>query len=247
MNMARGSLIIKFVILFIYTFTDCGSESSLILDSKAVTFVQESSANNKLPLSGFITTMVKEDVNQCGLECHIDVSCTSFSFTDGSNVCNILKMDMTDFTKIKVQPSTKYYRAACHRRDYSYVRSLQLCIKVHLDSMNISDANNTCGNEGGYLMMVDTQQKRAYLKELLFGITDDPAFFIDGGKVAGKWYWLAAMELIDVSNGGLLWKEGQPDGSGPDFDCLVISKMFADLGFDDVHCGYLRPFICQIK
>ncbi|KAL3872613.1 hypothetical protein ACJMK2_035828 [Sinanodonta woodiana] len=244
--MARGSWIVIFVALFIYTFTNYGSESSLTPANKTVTFVYEWSASNKLPLSGFITTMVKEDVNQCGLECYINLSCNGFSFTNGSNVCSILKMDMTNFTKTQVQPSTKYYRAACDRRDYSYVRSLQLCIKVHFESMNVSDANNTCANEGGHLMMVDTQQKRTYLQELLYGITDNPAFTIDGGKVAGQWYWHSTMELINFSNGGSIWKEGQPDGSGLDYDCLIISKMFVDLGFDDVQCGDLHPFICQI-
>lgn len=62
------------------------------------------------------------------------------------------------------------FLAACRDHDYTFVRSLGLCLKRHEDQVYHLDAEQTCQTEGADLMRMNTTERQTYLQNTLINV-----------------------------------------------------------------------------
>jgi len=111
-------------------------------------------------------------------------------------------------------------------------------------------AQQICASQGGGLAHVDSAEESQALRDATAArrggkrrdarVNDRWWIGFDDRAEEGKFRWLAP----DSSSAFTNWNRGEPDNTGCNQDCTVVS---ADTGqWSDTHCLDLHPFICRL-
>ncbi|XP_041360425.1 hemolymph lipopolysaccharide-binding protein-like isoform X2 [Gigantopelta aegis] len=155
----------------------------------------------------------------CGVWCTEDPTCTTFSYVSEKSTypAGYRKTSIPDFV-----------------------------IRFHYYwELNWSSASLVCQQEGGRLVMANTEEKRELLARKIahsrdLRIRDDNGFYVGAYAISGSDFsWLDGNDTpVDHS----AWASGKPDGSG---NCTVLLPT-ESFKLADENCDVQRPYICEL-
>ncbi|ESO83628.1 hypothetical protein LOTGIDRAFT_169098 [Lottia gigantea] len=132
--------------------------------------------------------------------------------------------------------------ADCVSKGYNVYSSLGVCIKFSGNSKkDFPGAQETCNQDGGYLIKVDSQTKINTAMSLVTKMTE--LVFI------GAFTYQKGQDYLNVKGGKLdpqFWDSNEPDSVGADI-CAGLPKISGVLkGVADVGCEGVIPFFCEL-
>ncbi|XP_060588796.1 uncharacterized protein LOC132744185, partial [Ruditapes philippinarum] len=138
-----------------------------------LTVVHETSVSDILVIDGRLSAFQNFDhVDQCTAECSLESQCVSLAFSPATGSCQLYKYDVANFTvDVITQKQTIFFKVVCERHDYTYIRPLNVCMKMYHDERTSDESRDTCKEDGADLLRIDTSAKMAYLKPVLAHIS----------------------------------------------------------------------------
>ncbi|XP_041360424.1 uncharacterized protein LOC121376632 isoform X1 [Gigantopelta aegis] len=190
----------------------------------------------------------------CGVWCTEDPTCTTFSYGEIVRMCMLypellrpydvsITLHQADFLTFNVfQVSEKSTYPAGYRK----TSIPDFVIRFHYYwELNWSSASLVCQQEGGRLVMANTEEKRELLARKIahsrdLRIRDDNGFYVGAYAISGSDFsWLDGNDTpVDHS----AWASGKPDGSG---NCTVLLPT-ESFKLADENCDVQRPYICEL-
>ncbi|XP_060597243.1 snaclec salmorin subunit A-like [Ruditapes philippinarum] len=123
-----------------------------------------------------------------------------------------------------------------------------ICLKIYVNLMNRSDAENTCRRDGGHLVNIDSEQKAKYIEKLLHNHSIDcGGIWIDGIRSEGSHEWRHNVQPTNPSF--TYWDERQNE---PNLNSGELCKVFYFGAISrlwrwhDAYCNRENKFLCEI-
>ncbi|XP_060071984.1 lectin BRA-3-like [Ylistrum balloti] len=140
---------------------------------------------------------------------------------------------------------------ACPRSDYIYDDTTGRCHKKHDDAMTWDKASDTCSEDGGHLLTLDTAAE--YNIILLLGLSQELWIGATDKAVEGEFRWLVSGDILPQTTP---WNTNQPDG-GDSEQCVtafvktIIARKAAptissEVKLNDAACTKILEFICEL-
>ncbi|KAK6175270.1 hypothetical protein SNE40_013767 [Patella caerulea] len=192
-------------------------------------------------LQNLVTTFYSREVNDislvtCALVCLSAESCTYFYWHNRS--CFIVNAaspgnSSVNITSIYVDDDLK---DMCNLDGYNTIFGGVLCVKVYDVEKNWKNANTTCEQDGGQILVMRTSV--FYIKLEALSLLPHGEYWIGGHDMAkeGEFTWI---DGSDVTTDG--WEDGQPDNYNGLEDCL----QFKHLKLNDKNCIGRLKFLCE--
>ena len=118
------------------------------------------------------------------------------------------------------------------------------CFKVHSNPLDWNSAKSACEALGSSLALPNSEAKsREFLQllkgagagnELWIGLYRDP-------RNERRWLWVDGSTAYFT-----FWDNGEPNNAGSNEDCVEFRSVWG-WKWNDVPCGYRRPYICEIS
>ena len=124
---------------------------------------------------------------------------------------------------------------------YMFNKEFNLCWRLKKNTtQNWFDAEKTCQNEGGHLMIFNSSGSAKFIREYLraSGIVDVHVGASDIQE-EGKFKWNNGKRVQELP-----WYSSEPD-QGTSGNCLLIHSEW-DYNFGDAICGVKHGILCQI-
>ena len=124
---------------------------------------------------------------------------------------------------------------------YMFNKEFNLCWRYQkTPTQNWFDAEKTCQNEGGHLMIFTSSDSAKFIREYL-RVSDAVGVYVGGSdiQVEGEFKWNNGKSVQELP-----WHSSQPN-EGTSGNCLLIHSNF-DYNFGDIDCGVKTGMLCQI-
>jgi len=114
-----------------------------------------------LTIPGHQVALTASTVFKCGALCLSTSGCRAFGFCPDQGRC-LLYDHLVEYTTIgTAAPGTRYYWLLSPRcpAELGYATAAGICYRVYDINVNWTTARRICGQDGGHLMIADTQEK----------------------------------------------------------------------------------------
>ncbi|XP_045187959.2 uncharacterized protein LOC123545714 [Mercenaria mercenaria] len=194
-------------------------------------------------------------LNRCTTECYSELKCVSAAFSSATYSCQLYKYDVANFTVNAVhQAQTDFYKVVCDQHDYTYIRSLNICMKMYGKAETFNVSRSTCDNDGAHLLHLDTPEMMDYLKAILAHIFFGEYQYYLGGyglENSTEYRWFDVGHGTDIpiteGNGGEFWGQNGTDHCvSTGGCCLSLQSDGQNTQLASVDCTDELMFICTI-
>uniref|UniRef100_F7CSY8 C-type lectin domain family 4 member E n=1 Tax=Xenopus tropicalis TaxID=8364 RepID=F7CSY8_XENTR len=128
--------------------------------------------------------------------------------------------------------------------DSAWIQFEDSCYYITTKKTNWQKARSFCVQEGGDLVVVNSEKEQKFLKEKS-GVSNLKRFWIGLSDIEeeGTWTWV---DGTDYSTSYQFWKKGEPNDHLTNEDCAHLWNPTGE--WNDVHCTFQEPYaICEKK
>ncbi|GFO02699.1 macrophage mannose receptor 1 [Plakobranchus ocellatus] len=187
----------------------------------------------------------------CGIHCVRKPSCRYFLFNVTSLSCNLLGLDNpTDAFDLNNYVTWEVFtlESACPNSK-QYIEQFDKCIKINTHiQLNWFDAQTACENDGGTLMIINSDAEFEFFQQLFASLIVSPDFFHLGARMLGPayddFYWVYGAN-VGAKVKSNHWAPSQPDNLFEDEYCIA-SRSDDNFYLNDITCAWYQGFyVCE--
>ncbi|GFO02702.1 C-type lectin [Plakobranchus ocellatus] len=206
---------------------------------------------NSLPLNYQYVAGVTAFSNlHCGIQCERSPSCDCFLFNVTSLSCILLGSGSpTEVLNLQGYLDWEFFtlQTACPCKQY--LEQFGKCIQINTNvGLNWHQAQTACQDDGGSLMIIDSDQQFGFFKQMFDDLLVGQQFFHLGARRIGAakedMYW-EYREAVTYQVKSSYFADRKPDNVGGVEDCLA-SRPEDNFDLNDVGCDdYYGFYICE--
>ncbi|XP_046585296.1 uncharacterized protein LOC124292279 [Haliotis rubra] len=191
-----------------------------------------------------IKTVISDHLADCAATCGVTWTCASFFYHPQNRTCclysgRIAVLNLrgeSGWTGYDFQgrPVPEAYASCTNNPGYEINQEAHLCYKVHTERQRGWEAEQACQDEGGILIMLNTEARKTVVEGIVEADTGNDEYFLGAEETAdGEWRWMADNSIIP-------WVTLTGDGG----NCLELEpgRVYDDTSCDDQE----QKFVCEI-